>query len=135
MLKGTATSVRRARKLRREMSLPEVLLWQVLRKRPDGLKFRHQHPVGPYILDFYCDATELCVEVDGEAHERGNRPGRDAQRDIWLAEHGIKVMRVSARDVLGDLDGVVRGIVEMARPSTVFDGPPPLNLRSGEDFS
>jgi very-short-patch-repair endonuclease len=119
------------------MSLPEVLLWQVLRKRPNGLKFRHQHPVGPYILDFYCDATELCVEVDGEAHERGNRPGRDAQRDIWLAEHGIKVMRVSARDVLGDLDGVVRGIVDAtgsADPSTAFGGSPPLSLCSGEDL-
>ena len=138
MLTGTANAVRRARKLRREMSLPEVILWQALRQRPNGLKWRHQHPAGEFALDFYCDAAKLCVEVDGDAHERGDRPKRDARRDAWLLEHGIRTMRITARDVLADLDAVVRGIVYAAmaaRPSTAFGGPPPLSLRSGEDLS
>ena len=136
MLKGTATAVRRARKLRRDMSLPEVILWQALRKRPNSLKFRHQHPAGEFILDFYCDAAKLCIEVDGEAHSRGVRPARDVRRDAWLLDNGIRTMRIAARDVLSDIDGVCRAIIdttEIACPSTAFGGPPPLSLRSGED--
>ena len=139
MIKGTATSVRRARKLRREMSLPEVLFWRVLRQRLEGLKWRHQHPAGEYNLDFYCDAAKLCVEIDSEAHERGDRPAQEARRDAWLAERGVRTMRISAVDLLRDLDAIVRGIVDeasSARPSTTPSarrGPPPLSLRLGKD--
>jgi very-short-patch-repair endonuclease len=60
----------RARALRDDMSLPEIVLWQVLRKRGlSGLRFRRQHPVGPYILDFYCPAARLAIEVEGLAHD------------------------------------------------------------------
>ena len=140
MIKGTVASVRRARKLRREMSLPEVLLWQVLRQRPGNQKWRHQHPAGEYDLDFYCDAAKLCVEVDSEAHERGDRPETDARRDAWLAARGVRTMRIAARDVLRDLDAVVRVIVHetgSARPSTTrcAGGPPPPSLRLGEELS
>jgi very-short-patch-repair endonuclease len=75
MLKGTGKSYRRARELRRTMSLPEVLLWQHLRKQQTGFHWRKQHPAGPYDLDFYCDSAKLCVEVDGEAHDRGKPAG------------------------------------------------------------
>ena len=112
--KGTATSVRRARRLRREMSLPEVLLWQVLRGNPSGLKFRRQHPSGCYDLDFYCSDARLAIEVDGEAHERGDRPARDAARDRWLRDNGIETLRIPAAEVLGNLEGVVSGIVAEA---------------------
>ena len=71
MISGPRRTVIRARQLRRQMSLPEIALWYQLRQRPGGFKFRHQHPAGPYSLDFYCDAALLCIEVDGEAHERG----------------------------------------------------------------
>ena len=74
MLKGTGKAYRRAQSLRREMSLPELLLWQALRRHGAGFKWRKQHPAGPYIVDFYCDALKLCIEVDGEAHDRGERP-------------------------------------------------------------
>lgn len=77
-----------AKRLRRTMSLPEVLLWQQLRRRPGELRFRRQHPAGPYVLDFYCDAQKLAIEVDGEAHSRGNRPERDSARDGWLDAGG-----------------------------------------------
>jgi very-short-patch-repair endonuclease len=97
------------------MSLPEVLLWRELRKRPGGLKWRHQHPAGIYILDFYCAEVDLAVEVDGEAHERGDRPERDLVRDEWLKVRKVRVVRIPAAEVLRDLDAVVRHIVSVAR--------------------
>ena len=115
MLHGPKPTQRRARKLRREMSLPEVLLWQALKKRPGDLRFRYQHPAGEYVLDFFCPRIRLVVEVDGQAHDRGDRPERDAERDAWLVAQGVRVLRVSAKDVLGDLDAVVRFIVGFAR--------------------
>jgi very-short-patch-repair endonuclease len=123
MLKGTRAAVKRAKRLRREMSFPEVLLWQELRKRPDGLKWRHQHPAGDYDLDFYCDSAKLCVEVDGEAHSRGDRPARDERRDRFLAERGIATMRVMAMDVLKDLESVVFGITHAATSARLSTGP------------
>lgn len=75
-------STRRARvgakRLRRAMALPEVLLWQVLRTQPGGHRFRRQAPAGDYVLDFYCAPARLAIEVDGEAHSRG--VGRCAMR-------------------------------------------------------
>jgi len=129
--KGTARSVRQARRLRREMSLPEVLLWRQLRTRPSGLKFRRQHPSGPYDLDFYCSDARLAIEVDGESHERGDRPARDRVRDLWLEERGIKTMRIPAAEVLGNLEGVLTGIIEQCKtrlplhPAAPRRGPPP----------
>jgi len=102
---------RLARALRREMSLPEVLLWKALKgRRLDGLHFRKQHPLGPYVLDFYCDSVRLCVEVDGASHGVGARPLRDEFRDGWLAEHGVKTLRLSAELVLQDVDDAVATI-------------------------
>ena len=112
---GPKPTIQRAKKLRREMTPPEVILWQALRERPAGLKFRRQHPAGPYILDFYCDIIRLCVEVDGEVHEREGRPERDAIRDEWLRLRRVTVLRIPAAEVLKDLDAVVRQIVDIAR--------------------
>src|SRR3546814_11675317 len=75
-----------ARKLRRELSLPEILIWQRVKSAQTGLKFRKQHPIGPYVADFYCSRAHLVVEVDGEAHERGDRHGRDERRDTRSEE-------------------------------------------------
>ena len=103
-----------ARRLRKTMSLPEVLLWQELKKRPSGLKFRRQHPYGHYILDFYCDIAKLVVEIDGEAHDRGDQPARDNQRDDWLRSQGLGVLRIPAKEVLTNLDGVLPHIIAFA---------------------
>ena len=113
-LTGPPSTIRRAKKSRREMSFPEVILWQQLRRRPAGLKWRHQHPAGPYELDFYCDAVRLAVEVDGEAHNRGDRPARDVRRDAWVARHGVRTLRIPASAVLGDVEFVIRHIVDAA---------------------
>ena len=105
----------RAKGLRQSMSLPEVLLLRALRKRPAGMKFRRQHPFGRYVLDFYCDAAKLVLEIDGEAHDRGDQPRFDQQRDDWLRSQGLTVLRVPAKDVLANVEGVLHHIV--ATPS------------------
>ena len=123
-----------ARKLRREMSLPEVLLWQQLRKRPDGLRFRRQFPFNGYVVDFACLERRLAIEVDGEAHGRGNRPQRDENRDRILAEHGYETLRIPACDVLRRLDAVLTMILDPAGRRPLHQpaaGPPP---RSGEEL-
>lgn len=100
-----------ARQHRRALSLPEVLLWDRLRGSPGGVKFRRQHPVGAYVLDFYCAKAKLGIEIDGIAHDRGDRPVRDLQRDAWLAEQGITVVRIPATEVLKSPDDVAEMLV------------------------
>jgi very-short-patch-repair endonuclease len=128
-------TVMRARHLRKEMSLPEVLLWQALRQRPAGLKFRPQHPAGPYVLDFYCASARLAIEVDGEAHNRGDRPARDDTRDRWLAREGVRVIRIPAGLILKDMAAAISYIVAQASPDQPLHqpaaGPPP---RFGEEL-
>ena len=104
------TTVMRARELRRTPTLPEGLLWQVLRRRPDSLKFRRQHPIGPYIADFYCASEGLVVEIDGESHGMGVQPHHDLARDRWLQNQGLYVIRFNAADVMKDLESVVTAI-------------------------
>ena len=117
MLQGPASTNQRSRQLRKEMSLPEVLLWQALRQRPGGHKFRKQHPAGPYTADFFCHEARLIIEVDGEAHNRGNRPDHDQERDAWFRVRRFQVLRIPAVEVLRNLDNVVRGIVAAANPA------------------
>jgi very-short-patch-repair endonuclease len=138
MLKATGKAYRQSRENRRKLSLPEVLLWEQLRKHRTGHKWRKQHPAGPYSLDFYCDAAKLCIEVDGEGHGHGERPVRDVRRDAWLAANGVETLRIPAVEVFGNLEGVVIAIAGHAReraplhhPATP-DGPPPRD-ELGED--
>jgi very-short-patch-repair endonuclease len=108
---GSRVTKDRARRLRRTMSLPEVLLWNALKRRQlRGLQFRKQHPIGPHILDFYCDAVRLAVEIDGGSHSFGDRPQHDARRDAWLAKAGIRTLRLSARSVLDEVGNATRTI-------------------------
>jgi very-short-patch-repair endonuclease len=135
VLRAPIKTVKLARRLRKEMSPPERLLWWALKERPGGFKFRKQCPQGPFSLDFACLDARLALELDGESHDRGDRPQRDERRDQYLAEHGFAVLRVPAGEVFRNLQGVIDGIVEQCRtlgplhrPS---DGPPP---RSGEEL-
>jgi very-short-patch-repair endonuclease len=117
------------------LSLPEVALWQQLRKRPSGLRFRRQFPLSGYVIDFACLERRIAIEIDGEAHSMGDRPGRDQRRDKVLQDGGFNTLRIAARDVLDNLEGVMIHIVVTCenRPlhrSAAPSGPPP---RSGED--
>jgi very-short-patch-repair endonuclease len=98
------------------MTPPELALWDVLRRSAQaGLRFRRQHPLGPFVLDFYCPAAKLAVEVDSDIHGMGDHPQRDARRDRWVAERGVVTLRIGAVDVMDNLDGVVWTMVETAR--------------------
>ena len=108
-------TVLRARALRREMTPPEGMLWQALRRRPNGLKFRRQHPIGRCIVDFYCPALNLVIEVDGIAHLMGDNPSHDLRRDAWLRGQGVSVRRFDAADIIRDLGSVVTAIVADTR--------------------
>jgi very-short-patch-repair endonuclease len=117
------------------MSLPEVLLWRVLRPRPQGFKFRRQYPVGSYVADFACLEARLAIEIDGEAHSRGDQPQQDGVKDLALERAGLRVLRIPAAVVLRDIGSAVDGIVAACREVGPLHrpagGPPP---RSGEDF-
>jgi len=121
-----------ARKLRKEMSLPETMLWQRLRGSKTGLKFRRQHPIGPYVVDFCCLQARLAVEIEGEAHNTGDRPARDPARIGFIEENGFRVVRVAAARVMKDADATADAIAAFAgRPlHQPAAGPPP---RPGED--
>ncbi|WP_316715486.1 MULTISPECIES: endonuclease domain-containing protein [unclassified Sphingosinithalassobacter] len=123
-----------ARRQRRALALPEVLLWEHLRAARTGAKFRRQHPIGPYVTDFCCVAHRLIVEVDGEAHNRGTRTRSDAIRDSFLCENGYRILRYPAAEVLRDPAAVAASIAALlARPlHQPAAGPPP---RPGEDLA
>ena len=113
MITGPREVVKRARKLRSEMTLPEGTLWRELRKRPQGLKFRRQHPAGIYVLDFYCAAARLAIEVDGCAHDGERAAGADARRSEYLRSQKVATVRVPAVAILNDTNAAVVRIVEI----------------------
>ncbi|MCA1594806.1 MAG: DUF559 domain-containing protein [Chloroflexi bacterium] len=103
-----------AQRQRGEMTAAERALWECLKdRRLDGLRFRAQHPVGRFILDFYCPACRLVVEVDGPIHD--SRQPEDAERTRALQAHGYHVVRVRNETVFADLPGVLRDIANAAR--------------------
>jgi very-short-patch-repair endonuclease len=116
----TNNAYRSARRLRRQLSPPEVLLWTRLR----GIKprIRRQHPIGPYVADFFCAAARIVLEGDGEQHGFGNRPERDEARQQWLEAQGLTVIRIPAGDVLRDPDQVADAIHQLCQT------PPPSPL-------
>lgn len=123
--------VQRARQLRKNMTMPERILWQRLRLRPGSYKFRRQHPVGPYITDFCCLSERFIVEVDGGVHDNLDRVKFDERRVSFLRENGFRVLRITAARVLADADDAAEAIVaEIANPlHQPTAGPPP---RAGE---
>lgn len=104
----------RARSLRRDLTPPERLLWSRLKNQQlDGLRFRKQHPMGPYIADFYCHESRLVVEIDGPTH-RDDQLIHDDRRDAWMHERGIRVLRVSGKELFRNLRGVLSTIARVA---------------------
>jgi len=130
---ASARQMERARKLRREMTLSEVLLWRELRGKPLGLKFRRQFAVAGYVADCACLDRRLLIEIDGIVHDMSDRPERDLKRDAALTAVGWTVRRIPAADVLKDVASVAASIVAYAdslRPLRPCGAPP----RSGEEF-
>ena len=99
--------------LRRNMTEPEIVLWAVLKgKKLCGKKFRRQHSIGYYIVDFYCPSERLVIELDGSQHYTQNGLEKDKDRDLHLSEMGIKVVRFKNADVLNNLTSVLKTIKE-----------------------
>jgi very-short-patch-repair endonuclease len=122
-LEGSPGGKRNAKRLRKEMTPPEIGLWLALRRNEAGLRFRKQHAVKDYVLDFYCAPARLAIEVDGEVHGRGDRPQRDIVRDAWLASQGLRILRYPATEILSNLEDVARQIVAIAvERQSQFDG-------------
>jgi len=113
VITGPRETLVRARRLRREMTTPERMLWQRMRARPSRLKFRRQHPAGVYVLDFYCPAAKLAIELDGWAHDGATAQARDAARSHYLRSQGVATLRVPACKVLDDVDAALARIVEV----------------------
>jgi adenine-specific DNA-methyltransferase len=113
--------LKRCRELRRHGTDAEALLWSVLRARQvAGFKFRRQHQLGPYILDFFCAEQSLAIELDGDQHALPANVLRDAQRSRFLAERGVTVLRFGNREVLGQLEAVMEHlytVLTSGRPS------------------
>jgi very-short-patch-repair endonuclease len=104
---------RLAKVMRRSMTEAEFRLWLRLRKPGiEGLRFRRQVPIGPYIVDFCCPAKQFVVEVDGDHHGRPATEARDARRDAWLKAAGYTVLRFGNREIGEDLEGVCDRILE-----------------------
>ncbi len=101
----------RARSLRKRMSDGERKLWHRLRaNQVEGLRFRRQHPIGSYIVDFVCLEKLLIVEVDGGHHAEPEQIEHDRRRDHWLSTEGYRVVRIPSIDVFQNIDGVMDGI-------------------------
>ncbi len=109
------------RLLRKNMPHAEILLWSKLRGRNlQGIKFRRQYSIGPYVVDFYSPQLKLAIEIDGESHFVEGAADRDRVRQSEIEAAGISVLRFTNVDVYERLDGVVEKILEIARQ------PPPL---------
>jgi len=115
-----------ARRMRREPTAAELKFWyQVRDRRLEGLKFRRQVPIGPYIADFVCVEHKLVVEIDGGQHAGSET---DARRDTSLSAMGFRVLRFWNADVLGNMDGVIDAVLA----ATVQPPHPALSPDGGE---
>lgn len=106
----TSEKTERAQQLRKDATRPERILWSRLRSAQMGVSFRRQHPIGPYILDFYCAPKKLAVEVDGDQHGTAEGRAHDTERTRFLNGKGIRVLRFANTDIRENLDGVCDGI-------------------------
>lgn len=104
---------KKRKNLRNSGTPAEAILWTYLKKRQlGGCKFRRQHSIGNFILDFYCHEKRLAIELDGNVHNSLNGHLQDVTRDEWLAQQGIKVLRFENKLIFQDLNRVLEEILE-----------------------
>ena len=111
--------------LRERMTEPEKMLWEFLRSKPHGFKFRRQHPIGIYILDFYCHKLRFSIEIDGGYHLTSGQKEKDMERTLYLKELGITEYRVSNEEVLKKFEATIKTLTEILHSSS---NPPTPNL-------
>lgn len=101
-----------AKRLRKEPTHAEEVLWNFLKQRPLGYKFRRQHPISNYVVDFFCVSANVAIEIDGSIHDIEEVKIRDKERQKILNEKGIKVIRFKNEEVVVAPDMVTKAIVE-----------------------
>jgi len=127
---ATSNARRNARTLRIDMTDAERRLWSRLRSEQLGVKFRRQHPLGAYVLDFACLDPKLAIEVDGSQHL--DQASYDARRDQWLEAQGFQVLRFWSNDVMSQTDAVVSRIFEVVQRAKTLAPTPALPQRGRE---
>jgi len=117
----------RARRLRRDQTETERKLWSALRRAQiEGVQIRRQHPIGNFVVDFFCPAATLIIELDGSPHDNETVHKRDAARTRWLEDRGYKVIRFWNEDARTNFAGVVETIRLAVRERlTPLPNPPP----------
>ena len=122
----------RARRLRRDATDAERALWRRLRgKQLEGLKFRRQHAVGRFVLDFYCHECRLAVELDGGQHGEAAHRRRDDTRTAFLERKGVAVLRYSNLEVLQETEAVLEDLRRRAVARRRQPSPNPSRKREG----
>jgi very-short-patch-repair endonuclease len=112
LLPKSEKTLRRARRLRRDMSDEERILWMLLRdRRFADFKFRRQVPLGDYVVDFACLSAKLVVELDGSHHAEPEQAAFDAQRTVYLEKAGFRVVRIWTGHLFSERDGVLETIL------------------------
>ena len=96
------------RKLRKDMTLSEILLWEKIRRRKLGVQFHRQVPIDRFVVDFYCHEIMLAIEIDGITHDNPQSDASDKERQQVLETYGVKFIRIPDKEVKRNLDGVVR---------------------------
>ena len=118
---ANSSRTKRSRELRTRQTKPQSLIWTVLRaKRLAGLKFRRQHPIGPYFADFACVEKRIVIELDGGYHDFQYE--KDRQRQRFLDTEGWQVLRFGNDDVLADVEAVAISIARQIGVEPVFKG-------------
>jgi very-short-patch-repair endonuclease len=111
MRTGEERSRKFAKQLRKSLTDAETILWSFLRRdRVDGLRFRKQHPIGPFIADFACVPAKLTIEVDGATHGRDAEVAYDKRRTAYLRSRGWHEIRVGNEEIYKNLDAVLEFI-------------------------
>ena len=99
-----------AKKLRKNMTHAESILWAHLKTKPNGLKFRRQHPLGIYIADFYCHKLKLVIELDGNIHDNDEIKLDDGERQKLIEEDGLTVIRFRNEEILNGIENVLKSV-------------------------
>lgn len=121
---GSKSTLRIRRQLRKNLTEPEKILWSKLsRKSFSGIKFRRQHGIDNYVVDFYCPDKKLIIEVDGDSHTEVESLRKDKVRTKYLASLGYKIVRYNNRDVLYNIEGVLEDLDTKLKSITPSNSP------------
>jgi very-short-patch-repair endonuclease len=120
---GNRELVERARILRNNMTLAEIILWSRLRsKKINGYKFRRQQPIFDYVVDFYCDELKMIIEVDGEIHLLSEKTDSDLKRDKILKINGYHIIHLTNLEIETELDATIKKVRAFIASNLSYQG-------------